>query len=195
MVRGIMAAGLVVLVAGCAVQQMPMPYVATVSVQQDTANKQKVRVDRVTDERNEKDPTWIGAIRGGLGNPLKVLHSDAPVEQIVTRAFTDGLKARGLHASNQSASNLMLSVTVHKFEAIQVVRRGAEANFSITLTNPANGQVMWRDRHHADKVNGSIIALTGVFANPEELQKLMARAMNETIDALLDKPEFRAALR
>jgi hypothetical protein len=28
----------------------------------------------VKDNRKEADPTWIGAIRGGFGNPLKVLH-------------------------------------------------------------------------------------------------------------------------
>jgi len=45
-----------------------------------------------------EDPTWIGTIRGGYGNPLTRLASDAPVDRVVAQAFADGLAARGLRA-------------------------------------------------------------------------------------------------
>lgn len=41
------------------------------------------------------DATWLGAIRGGYGNPLKNLESNVPVSQLVQDAFSSALKARG----------------------------------------------------------------------------------------------------
>ena len=36
---------------------------------------------------------------------------------------------------------------------------------------------------------------TGVFASPEDLRRVALRTMSEAVDALLEKPGFRAALR
>jgi hypothetical protein len=97
-----------------------MPYAPTVSVQ-PTAEAARLLVavdDRVVNERRagREDPTWIGTIRGGYGNPLKRLNSDA--------AFADGLVARGLRLpAGNSASPYRLAVTIHEFDANQYVRR------------------------------------------------------------------------
>src|ERR1700731_447776 len=43
---------------------------------------------------NRKEPLrWIGAIRGGYGNPLKVLETDKTVSELVRDAFRQALTA------------------------------------------------------------------------------------------------------
>ncbi|MGH6949590.1 MAG: hypothetical protein ACREH4_01865, partial [Vitreimonas sp.] len=44
----------------------------------------------VTDGR-EHERTWLGAIRGAFGNPVKVLHTQTPVSDVVGAAVRDGL--------------------------------------------------------------------------------------------------------
>jgi hypothetical protein len=79
-----------------------MPYAPTVPVQAAAVPAQPVLAvsDRVANERRAggDDPTWIGTIRGGYGNPIKHLNADAPVDRVVAQAFADGLAARGLLA-------------------------------------------------------------------------------------------------
>jgi len=64
------------------------------------------------------------------------------------------------------------------------------------LTERGTGRETWRDRHRAHKVDGRIVSsATGVFASPEDLRRVALKTMSEAVDALLDKPGFRAALR
>ena len=53
----------------------------------------------VTDVREEKDPTYIGAIRGGYGNPLKTIVTRQPIADEVNTAFLAALDARHLLAT------------------------------------------------------------------------------------------------
>lgn len=149
-----------------------------------------------SDERGagRDDPTWIGTIRGGYGNPLKVLRADAPVEQVVARAFADGLAARGLSASSAVEALYTLDVTIHRFDANQLRGRTATADFSAVLTERATGRVAWRGCHLASKTSGGFFSVA-LFSSVEELRALALRAVNEAVDALLDDPEFWAALR
>jgi len=59
------------------------------------ASARPVNVGTFVDARGEP-ANWLGAIRGGFGNPLKNLESDRPVADIVGAAFADGLRARGV---------------------------------------------------------------------------------------------------
>ena len=188
---------LLAMLAACGATQTSMPYAPTVAVQPAAPSRPVVTVlDSVANERRagREDPTWIGTIRGGYGNPLKALHADAPVDQVVARAFRDGLAARGLHAA-EAASPYSLAVTIHQFDANQYVRREVTADFGAVLTERDSGREVWRDRHRAYLVDGSIFAInTGVFASTEDLRRVALRGMSEAVDTLLDKPGFRAAL-
>lgn len=184
----------------CGTTQATMPYAPTGPVQAAAAARPAVAVaDRAVNERRagRDDPTWIGTIRGGYGNPVKHLNADAPVDRVVARAFADGLAARGLLApGGGGASPYLLTVTIHQFDANQYVRREATADFGAALTERATGREVWRDRHRAYAVDGSLLSLsTGVLASTEDLRRVAQRTMSEAVDALLDKPGFRAALR
>ena len=140
---------------------------------------------RVANERRagRDDPTWIGTVRGGYGNPVKQLNADA-------------LAARGLLAPGGGASPYVLVLTVHRFDASHYVRREATADLSAAPSERATGREVWRDRHRAHNVGGGLLSLsTGVLASTEDLRRAAPRTVSEPVDALLDKPGFRAALR
>jgi hypothetical protein len=193
--KHILALTMALTAAGCSVTSAPMPYNPTVRIEPDSTRHEQIRVDRVASERNE-EPTWLGTIRGGYGNPLKVLHAAVPISQVVQIAFDDGLKARSLYAEPPAGGKLAFWVTVHTFEAGQFVRRDANVDFSVSLTDRATGRTLWHDRQRVSRLDGSIVAFdVGIFASPDDLRAVAPRAMSEAVDTLLDKPEFRAALR
>jgi len=185
--------------AACGATQAPMTYSPTVTVQPVAMARPVVgAVDRVINERStgREDPTWIGTIRGGYGNPLKALHATEPVEQVVAKAFSDALAARGLKAPPGSQPRYVLTVTIHQFDANQYVRREATADFSAVLIERDSGREVWRDRERVYNVDGSLISLsTGIFASIEDLQRVALQTMNQAIDKLLDKASFRGAIR
>lgn len=173
--------------------QVPLAYAPTT---QFTYHSHPV-IGQVTtiDQRDESDPTWIGAIRGDFGNPLKVLHTPRPLADMVTLAFKDALSSRGLLATDGSGQ-MDLAVTIREFNSIQVVRREATVAMVVELRDHASGHMFYRGEASANPVQGSVFTLdVGGFASPADLQAVTQRAMNQTIDAALDKAAFNAALQ
>jgi len=184
--------------AACGTTQTSMSYAPTVPVQAAATARPVVAVsERVVNERlaGREDPNWIGTIRSGYGSPMKVLKADQPVDRVVARAFSDGLSARGLHAPG-GASPYLLAVTIHQLDANQYARREATADFSVVLTERATGRPVWRDGHKTYKVDGSLVTLNAAaFASVDDFRRTAVSAISEAVDALLDNPGFRAALR
>lgn len=187
------------LLTGCAEPQpqMSMPYSPGTLVFADKTHRQTIRVEHVAvDREGRNEAAWFGTIKGGFGNTLKLLYADAPVDQIVQRAFDDGLKRRDLYSGSQTASKIALAVKIHRFDASQLVRREAIMDFSLSLVDRTTGQTVWNDRHRVRRVEGSRLASdTGIFASSEDLRVVALRAMSEAVDTLLDKEGFRTALR
>ena len=179
-------------VAACT-RQTPLAYAPTTPV----TNLQAPAIGRIntTDQRGESDPTWIGAVRGGFGNPLKVLHTPQPLADMVTAAFHDALAARGLLAAN-GAGQADLDVTIPEFNSTQYIRREANVTLVVELRDHATGQLIYRDQVRSSPVQGSVLALdVGIFGSSDDLQAVAQGAMNQAIDAALDKPGFVSALR
>ena len=185
----------ILLLTACGTTQAPVAYSPTVAVQRAEAPR-PVAVGQVSNQRStgREDATWIGTIRGGYGNPVRALNADRPIDQVVGQAFAEGLAARGLQGSAQPRH--ALNITIHEFNANQYVRREATADFTAVLVDRTTGREVWRDRHRAYQVDGSVLSLqTGVFASVDDLRAVATRTMSEAVDVLLDKPAFRAALR
>ena len=179
------------LLAGC-VRQVPLAYVPTGPL----ASQAQAVVGQVTvtDQRGESDPTWIGAVRGGYGNPLKVLHTSQPLADMVNKAFRDALATRGLLAPNGAAA-ADLAVTIVQFDSTQYVRREANVDFIVELRDHASGRQLYRDEVKSNPIRGSIVAFdVGVFGSADDLQAVAQAAMDSAIDAALNKPAFAAAL-
>ncbi len=180
---------LVALLASGCTTATGLPYTPTIPpIARSTPAISAVTVD---DARSEKDPTYIGAIRGGFGNPLKTLTTARPIAAEVQAAFEAALTARGL-LGNRGPDTL--SVHVMKLSAKQYVRRDATAAFAVTV-HDAGGQSVYSDTVDVNKVNGSIVTFdAGVFASTEDLHAIMVQTMSEAIDQVLDKPGFLAAV-
>lgn len=173
-----------------------MPYAPTVPVQAVPQPAPVVVVaENVVNRRTRggEDANWVGTIRGGYGNPLKVLNSPEPLTRVVGRAFTDALTVRGLTRPGTSP-RYTLTVTIHELSSNQLIRREAIADFAITLTDRVTGREVWADRESFRSVDGNPFA-TGVLASEEELRQVTVRTMNQVIDQLLDKQGFRNSLR
>ena len=147
------------------------------------------------DQRGETDPTWIGAVRGGFGNPLKALHTPRPLADMVTAAFHEALAERGLLAESGNGQ-ADLNVTISEFNSTQYIRREANVAMVVELKDHATGRQIYRDEVKSKPVQGSVLALdVGVFGSPDDLQAVAQGAMDKAIDSAVDKPGFVDALR
>jgi ABC-type uncharacterized transport system auxiliary subunit len=145
------------------------------------------------DDRREP-AKWLGAIRGGYGNPLKVLEVEDSVAAMVRKAFADGLKARG--AAAEGASRYELRGSIRKFDCSQYVRREAHAVIEVTLVDTGSGRERFKRSYTSDVVDGSLLNLsTGIFASVDELRQTAEKALREVVDKALDDPGLRDALR
>ncbi len=182
---------LTALLAGCGTTAATLGYSPTEAPRPRAAPI--VSVVTVTDARREKDPTYIGAIRGGFGNPLKTLTSARPVKDEVAAAFEAALQARNLYGPNAPAA---LAVTLTELSANQVARREGHTKFSLVLSDRATGRTLFSDTEDVLKIGGSLITFdAGVFASIEDLRAITALSLSQAIAQALDKPGFAAAAR
>jgi uncharacterized lipoprotein YajG len=144
-----------------------------------------------TDQRKEA-PNRLATIMGGFGNPLKVLDTPRPVKDEVAAAFTDGLRARGLLAGDGHAP-LEVQLLIRKFDADMIMGSTARIDLDLTVIDQASHQVVYRDTATDQRSDFAFFA-TGIFADIKDLQKLAQTVLDATVDRMLDKPEFRAAI-
>ena len=180
-------------VAGCVTDTVSLGYKPSAAIA--AANSGVViSVGTFVDQRGET-PTWIGAVRGGYGNPVKTLQTDKPVATLVQTAFADGLRARGLLATNANAGAYQLSGTIKKLDCSQYVRREAHAIIDVSVFDPSGRQV-FTQTYTADELEGSLLALnTGVFGSVDTLRALAEKALSEVVDKALDDTALRNSMR
>ena len=104
MLKRILFAIVVTTLSACGTTNVGLKYSAPPTVAQASTRAQPLLVGNFIDKRGEP-ATWLGAIRGGFGNPLKNLESDKPVADLVKAAFADGLRARGVAPDQVSAAS------------------------------------------------------------------------------------------
>lgn len=146
-----------------------------------------------TDNRGEPSD-WLGAIRGGFGNPLKEIWSTEPVADLVAKMFTAGLQARGLTVQGSDASHL-LTGSIIRLDCNQLVRPEANAEIELYLTERKNGQKVFSRTYRATNVEGSVFSpATGIFASVEKLRSLTEKTLQQVVDQALDDPAFHDAV-
>ena len=141
----------------------------------------------VADARDETDPTYIGAIRGGYGNPLKTLTTKRPVKEEVAAAFIAALQARGLYGAAGPAD---LAVTLTELSANQYVQRTAHTSFKLVLTERASGRTLLQSNEDVQKISKFNLFDNGVFASTEDLRSLTALSLSQAVDQALDRAAF-----
>lgn len=181
-----------VLTSACSTTQTSLPYDASRATGIGTPAKAKVEITSVADNRKH-GANWLGAIRGGYGNPIKTLETEGPVKDAVKSAFVQGLKARGLTGDGSAYA---MTLDVEQFDCNQYVRREAHARINVALVNKASGQTAYQRKAVTDLVQGSLIALdVGLFADVEDLRKVANAALPDAVDQVLNDPAFLTLVR
>ncbi len=171
---------------GCSTTQVQMQHK---SYSGERADNPIIAIGQFSDYRKH-DANWLGAIRGGYGNPLKTLETPKPVKDIVRDAFQDGLRQRGLLASADDAKYL-LNVDVQQYDCNQYVRKESHIKLDVKVVDIRNNQQVFSDRIVVDNVEGSILSMkSGVFGSVEELKNLAEKTLGQAVDGALDSPGF-----
>jgi hypothetical protein len=84
-----------------------------------------------TDDRGAGSD-WLGAVRGGFGNPVKKLRTIEPINDVVTATFLDALRTRRMLGGPDS-SNKAIEISVVKFDCSYFVNREAHAHLNVTV--------------------------------------------------------------
>jgi uncharacterized lipoprotein YajG len=192
MTRQAMALLCCIALGACGTTSVGLKYAPPAAVSK-AASSNPVQVGTFTDSRGEP-ANWLGAIRGGFGNPLKTLESDKPVSEIVSAAFADALRARGV-AVDQGASAARVTGTIKRLDCIQIARREGNVELEVRVL-AAGGVVRFTKTYSATRVDGSILTMSaGVFGSVEDLRVTLEATLREVVDKALDDTELRAALQ
>jgi hypothetical protein len=177
--------------------RVTMPYSQTTDVvAAATAPRVAVRSPALNERATGQDrPDWVGRQRDNFGRTVLEVFSEPALDQAVARAFSDGLSARGLLAADEAQAPYVLTITIHQFDASRYGRSEATADFSVALSERASGREIWRDRQRSHNVQGEVFNFDGAAAMTQQIRDTALLSMNQAVDALLDKDEFRAALR
>jgi hypothetical protein len=155
--------------------------------------KPMVRVGAFTDDRNE-DVHWLGAVRGGYGQPLKRLETSEPMSAVIAKAFAAGLAARG-RLSEAADAPYALTGSVVKFDSSQYVNREAHGVVVLTLKENSTGRIKLSQTFRRDVVHDNPNLFdAGIFASVENLRVVAVDALNQLVDQALDSDAFKSAM-
>lgn len=180
------------MLTGCGTTSVGLKYAPTASASsgRGAASVQPVSVGVFVDKRNEK-PTWLGAIRGGFGNPLKTLESSQPVADVVQAAYLDAFKAKGM--AIDPAAALQVSGTVLDLKCTQMSHKEATVAIEVTVSEKSSGLKRFTQTYSSKYVSG-FIPVGGVLAPVEDLRVVLENTMRDVIDKTLGDASFIAAL-
>jgi uncharacterized lipoprotein YajG len=190
--RLILLAATVLLFGGCSTTGVALKYAPPQNVTVVASGSESVSVGTFEDKRGEP-ATYLGAIRGGFGNPLKTLESNEPVASVVANAFAEGLRARGIQSTG---AKYQIGGTIKVLECIQMVRRDASVEIDVKVIATDTKKEIFAKTVKTNTLDGSILNLaTGVFASVEDLRAVTEKTLRDAVDRALDDPDFRKALK
>ena len=143
-----------------------------------------------TSDNRGTDSDWLGAIRGGFGNPLKKLRTNVPTDQAVTHVMVGALRARGMLAPG--TSNKVIEVNIAKFDCSYYFNREAHAHLKVSVLAPPSRAPLFERSYKTDNVESGVGA--GIFGDVTHLAGFAQKTLNQTIDKILSDPAFVTAL-
>lgn len=141
----------------------------------------------VTDERGT-DADWLGAIRGGFGNPIKTLRTETPTAEVVETMFIQALERNNLYA-NLADLPYALVVQMVKFDCSQYLNREAHVTIEVSVLDSQTSATLFSKSYKTVEVEDEYWA-SGAFGNVDTLRNLAEKAMSRTIDKVLSDNEF-----
>lgn len=142
---------------------------------------------RAVDDRKEA-ANRLGTLLGLYGNPIAQLDTEQPVKDEVAKVFAQGLSARGEFAWGRGG-RYVLWLAVHRFDADHYVRSQARIALDMAVVDVATGRTVY-----ADAVSDQEVRMQLLGADTEDLRVLTQIVLNRSVDRLLDKPGFQAAM-
>ena len=109
------------------------------------------------EDQRGTDPHWLGAVRGGFGQPLRTIELDTSASDVVANAYRQALAARGLLAS--SAPRYVVSGRIVHLDCSQFVRREAHADIDLVVTDTRTGQTVFEQLFQKTVVQGDVVTL------------------------------------
>jgi hypothetical protein len=181
------------LLSACSTTSVNLRYEPTPNITFAAPGAPTVTVGTFIDQRGEP-ANWLGAIRGGFGNPLKNLELDQPVATLVATAFADGLRSRRFTVSDTNPV-FQLSGVIKKLDCNQIVRREANVDIELRLKHLPSGRLSFVRTYAENSIEGSVMSFnTGVFASVGDLRLLTENTLRKVVDNALDDNAFRNAL-
>jgi len=176
---------------GCSTNSVGLTYKPTTTIVPIASNT-SVSVGSFVDQRGES-ATWFGAIRGGFGNPLKVLEASPSISALVAAAFSQGLRDRGFQASGDGHHQIV--GLIQKLDCDQYERREAHVEIEVSVIDTSSGKQLFNHTYSAKNLEGSIVALNaGIFGSVEKLRALAEKTLSEVVDKALDDSALQHAL-
>ena len=155
-IRNLIGAGFLaslVTVTGCSTHLVSLSYdVPEIGVARSAAAP--VTVEPFRDKRGT-DPDWLGAIRGGYGNPIKKLRTTTPTAELVTQAFRDALAARGVTV-DKTPPRFVVTGAVKKLDCSYYMNREAHAHLFVRVLDAGSRRVVFENLYRADQTEGGV---------------------------------------
>ncbi|ODC02776.1 hypothetical protein BFW38_03675 [Terasakiispira papahanaumokuakeensis] len=178
---------------GCSTHYMPIAYTPETPPPMHSSLTQ-VKIVSVVDNR-DTDNHWLGAIRGGFGNPVQWLYTEEETVKTVQNAFLEALEKRNLLAQG-IRSDYRLDVELTKFDVSQYVNKEAHAHLTLSLVQEATGNQIFSKAYRTDNEEETLDPFeAGILGNPNILQRMANEVLSQTIDKSLDDPAFISALK
>lgn len=175
---------------GCSTHTFQVKYEPTREVLPAADSTPLTSIGTIRDDRGTES-TWLGAIRGGYGNPLKKLYSDQPITSVVTTALSDALQARKLLAPANGAA-VRLDGSVAKLDCSYYFNREAHAHLLLDVVDLKTNATLFSQTYKTDTKESGVGA--GIFGDVDHLAAFMQKTLNETIDKALADPALLNAL-
>lgn len=175
---------------GCSTHMSTLKYTPPKGGVSNAPQATSIALGAVTDERGT-DSNWLGAIRGGYGNPLKKLRTDKPTSEAVAGVIVEALRARNILGTVES-SKTAIDVSITKFDCSYYVNREAHAHLNVTLLALPARVPFFAKSYRTDNSESGVGA--GIFGDVDHLSNFAQRTLSETIDKVLSDPALIAAL-
>lgn len=186
----VLAALLVALTCpGCSTHMTTLRYIPQSGRVENATLNSQIALGSVTDERGTGS-NWLGAIRGGYGNPIKKLRTDKDTSAAVAAVFTEALRARNLLGTNES-SRTALDIRITKLDCSYYVNREAHAHINVQLVALPMRTVLFAKSYRTDNTESGVGA--GIFGDAEHLATFTQMTLSETIDKALSDPALLTA--
>jgi hypothetical protein len=153
-------------------------------------NNPVMAVGQFTDHRGHGSH-WLGAIRGGFGNPLKTIETQIPVKDVVQDTFQSALRQRGLY-SDYDTAKYILNVDVLQYDCNQVGRKESHIKLDVLVANSETKQKVFSRHIVVDNVEGSVLSMkAGIFASVNDLKELARKTLSQAINDIFNNPNFK----